>query len=111
VHAFVLEQPADADFAHLKRHVIRAAMRSHWASVVHAPKVERREGNHIEVSVYALDADHAPVVEAAVRRALDQGVPKPRPRQDTTRLAIPIPMPPPPPPKPPPPKPVPTKPR
>jgi len=29
----------------------------------------------IEVSIYALDADHAPVVEAAVRRALLDGVP------------------------------------
>jgi hypothetical protein len=97
VHAFVLEQPADVEFARFKQHVVRAAMRSHWASVVHEPKLTRREGQTVEVNIYALDADHAPVVEAAVRKSLEQGVPKPRARQDTTRLAVPIAMPPPPP--------------
>jgi hypothetical protein len=102
VHAFVIDQSPDDDFASLKRHIIRSASRCHWASVVHEPKVERRDDNKVEVSVYALDADHAPEVETAVRKALAEGIPKPRPRQDTTRLAIPIPvpMPPPPPPKP-----------
>ncbi len=100
VHAFVIEAPEDLEFATLKRHVIRAAMRCHWASVVHEPKVERREGETIEVSIYALDADHAPVVEQAVRRFLVDGIPQARPRQETTRLKVPIPMPPPPPPKP-----------
>lgn len=97
VHAFVIQAPTDLDFATLKRHVIRSALRSHWASVVHEPKVERREGDSIEVSVYALDADHAPEVEAAVRKVLADGIPKSRPRQETTRLQVPIPIPPPPP--------------
>lgn len=70
VHAFVIEAPAGKDFSSLKRDVIQAAVRCHWASVVHAPKVERREGNTVEVSVYALDADHAPLVESAVRASL-----------------------------------------
>ncbi|MBV1862724.1 MAG: mechanosensitive ion channel family protein [Nannocystaceae bacterium] len=74
VHAFAIEQPQDVDFVSLKCHVVRSAMRCHWASVVHEPKVERRERDTIEVSIYALDADHAPVVEAAVRRALASGV-------------------------------------
>ena len=70
VHAFVIDAPEKTDFSTLKRDVIQAALRCHWASVVHAPKVELREGNTIEVSVYALDADHAPIVESAVRSFL-----------------------------------------
>ncbi|MEM7156142.1 MAG: mechanosensitive ion channel domain-containing protein [Myxococcota bacterium] len=70
VHAFELDQEAGAGFADLKRTVIEAAMRSHWSSVVHEPKVERRGGTKIEVTVYAHDADHAPLVEAAVRKVL-----------------------------------------
>lgn len=70
VHAFELDQEAGAEFAELKRTVIEAARRSHWSSVVHEPKVERREGTKIEVTVYAHDADHAPLVEAAVRKVL-----------------------------------------
>lgn len=75
VHAFVLDEPAGEGFADLKLRVIAAAMRSHWASAVHEAKVERRPGGQVEVSVYAHDADHAPIVEAAVRRALAEGVP------------------------------------
>lgn len=73
VHAFELDQPVEEGFAELKQRVIDAALRCHWASVVHEPKVERREGTRIEVTVYAHDADHAPRVEAAIRRALDGG--------------------------------------
>lgn len=83
VHAFTIDQPEGTDFVSLKRQVVRAAMRSHWASVVHEPKVERRDGITVEVSVYAFDADHAPVVEAAVRTALADGWARARPGQDT----------------------------
>jgi small-conductance mechanosensitive channel len=72
VHAFVIEAPAGASFSALKQDVIRAAMRCHWASVVHPSKVERREGDTIEVSIYALDADHSLEVEAAVRAAIHE---------------------------------------
>lgn len=87
VHAFAIDQPPGVDFVSLKRHVVRSAMRCHWASVVHEPKVERRERDTIEVSIYALDADHAPVVEAAVRRALAAGIPQPQARPDKPGLA------------------------
>ncbi len=82
VHAFTIEQPDGIDFVSLKRAVVRAAMRCHWASVVHEPKVERRDGNAVEVSVYALDADHAPMVEAAVRVALSGRVVRVKVRDD-----------------------------
>lgn len=74
VHAFVLDEPAGEDFAELKRRVIAAAMQCHWASAVHEAKVERRVGGTVEVSVFAHDSDHAPIVEAAVRHALRAGV-------------------------------------
>ncbi len=70
VHSFVLDQPANEDFATLKRRVVEATMRCHWASAVHEAKVERRAGGMVEVSVFALDADHAPIVETEVRDAL-----------------------------------------
>ena len=70
VHAFVLDTPEGSDFVSLKQTAIRAALRCHWASVVHPPKVERRGRGTLEVSIYALDADHAPMVEAAIRTAL-----------------------------------------
>lgn len=75
VHSFMLDEPAGEGYADLKRRVIAAAMRCHWASAVHEAKVERRVGGQVEVSVYAHDADHAPLVEAAVRRVLAQGEP------------------------------------
>lgn len=74
VHSFVLEQPVGQGFAELKRRVVEAAMRSHWASAVHEAKVERRVGGTVEVSVFAHDADHAPLVEAVVRQALSSEV-------------------------------------
>jgi len=70
MHTFELHDTADEEFAALKQEVIEAALRSHWASVVHIPKLERREGAKVEVTIYAMDADHAPLVEATVRRAL-----------------------------------------
>lgn len=70
VHAFVVDLPDREDFSAVKRGVIQTALRCHWASVVHPPKVERREGDAVEISIYALDADHAPRVEAAVRAYL-----------------------------------------
>ena len=39
---------------------------------MHPSKVERREGDTIEVSIYALDADHSLEVEAAVRAAIHE---------------------------------------
>lgn len=72
VHSFVLELPAQRGFAEFKRQIIEAAMRNHWASTVHEAKVERRTGGTVEVSVFAHDADHAPIVERAVRQTLDQ---------------------------------------
>ncbi|MEM9456527.1 MAG: mechanosensitive ion channel domain-containing protein [Myxococcota bacterium] len=70
VHSFVLEPPVGREFAELKQQVIEAAMRSHWASAVHQAKVERRAGGLVEVSIFSHDADHAPIVEQAVRESL-----------------------------------------
>jgi len=72
VHSFLLDERADADFAELRKTVVEAAMRSHWASAVHEAKVERRANGAVEVSVFAHDADHAPIVEMDVRRALGE---------------------------------------
>ncbi|MCA9649691.1 MAG: mechanosensitive ion channel [Myxococcales bacterium] len=78
VHAFGLGAEHGDDVAAIKRRVVEAVTRCHWASVVHEPKVERRDGGTLEVSVYAHDADHAPLVEAAVRQALSAARPATR---------------------------------
>jgi hypothetical protein len=72
VHSFLLDRSTGEDFSELKRRVIEAAMRCHWASVVHEAKVERRAEGAVEVSVFVHDADHASLVEAAVRRGLER---------------------------------------
>jgi hypothetical protein len=69
----VLQQPADLGFAEFKRCVVEASMRCHWASAVHEAKVERRASGKVEISVFSHDADHAPIVETAVRDALARG--------------------------------------
>ncbi len=50
--------------------VRRAALGSHWASIVREPEVAAGPDGELKVTIFALDLDHAPEVEAAVRRAV-----------------------------------------
>ena len=70
LHTFFVDASAAESFADFKARVVRAALRSHWASVVHEPKIVLGEDGRVEVGVYALDADHAPALETEMRRTL-----------------------------------------
>lgn len=70
LHTFFIPMPEEESFPELKQRVVHAAMRCHWASVVHEPKVVLDADGRVEVSVYAIDADRAPALEAAVREVL-----------------------------------------
>ena len=48
----------------------RVALLHHWASIVREPQVTLRDVGTVEVTVFALDGDHAYEIEAAVRQAL-----------------------------------------
>jgi hypothetical protein len=70
VHAFVLEARPLEEVPRLRKLVLQTALRSPWSSVRLAPKIERREDGQIEVSIFALNADYAPLVESAIRKAV-----------------------------------------
>jgi small-conductance mechanosensitive channel len=70
IHTFTISLPPGESFLDVKQRIVHAALRNHWASVVHEPKVLPEAEGRVEVSVYALDADHVPTLEAAVRRAV-----------------------------------------
>lgn len=75
LHTFFVEVPPGESFPVFKRRVVQAAMRSHWASVIHEPKVVLAADGRVEIGAYALDADHAPALEAAIRGQMSSGRP------------------------------------
>jgi hypothetical protein len=71
-HVFCVEAPAGLPLPELKALIRLHALNSHWSSIARQPDVEATSGGAFEVTVFALDADHAADVEATVRRALEQ---------------------------------------
>lgn len=59
----------NASPAALKARVRRSALLVHWSTVSRAPEVTLH-GDHLEVTVYAVDPDRGPDIEAAVRAGL-----------------------------------------
>ena len=59
----------DGSPAELKARVRRSAMLVHWSAISRPPEVILGDG-HLEVTVYAIDPDRGPDIEAAVRRDL-----------------------------------------
>ena len=80
VHSFRTPAPKPEALAEFRQRVRRAALRCHWSSVVHAPRVEPASDEEVEISVFALHRDYAPVVESAVRRAISEAAPPNAPR-------------------------------
>ncbi len=56
----------------VKDTVRRAALLSHWSSIVREPEVRLEGDDHLEVTVYSLDAERSYEIEAAVRAALNR---------------------------------------
>lgn len=70
LHVFRVALPEDVPEQEAMRRVRQSALACHWASAVRAPNIALLSPRTLEVVVYALDAEHAPDVEAAVRKAL-----------------------------------------
>jgi small-conductance mechanosensitive channel len=69
VHVFTLPASGRLSLAEIKQAASEAALRCHWASVVHPPKFEVDENGKLEMTVYALHPDYALEIESAVRHA------------------------------------------
>ncbi len=78
-HVFRLVVDHDDSPAELKARVRRSAMLVHWSAVSRPPEVILADGQ-LEVTVYAIDPDRGPDIEAAVRREL--GEPQAGPRSE-----------------------------
>ncbi len=76
-HVFRVRAPTSMSLAETKALVRRRALLVHWSAVSRLPElVATDEG--FEVTVYAIDADHGPDIEAEVRRALAEAEPPTR---------------------------------
>lgn len=75
VHSFTVDAPAPDELVRFRRLVMRATSLCHWSSILHRPRFEATEDGKLEISVYALHRDYAPMVEAAVRQALTVSTP------------------------------------
>lgn len=69
-HAFHVELPEGRSVGATKQVIRRAALLSHWSSVVREPVVTLADDKTLAVTVFALDAERGYEIEAAVRRAL-----------------------------------------
>ncbi len=67
-HSLTLPLPSEGRREQLIATVHRAALENHWASVAREPEI-RAMGEHLHITVYALDAQHIPDVEKAVTSA------------------------------------------
>ncbi|MBL4688306.1 MAG: mechanosensitive ion channel [Nannocystaceae bacterium] len=70
VHSFSVHAPTADHLADFRRLVTHATLRCPWSSVLHPPRFEPAGEGQLEISVYALHRDYAPLVESAVRNAI-----------------------------------------
>ncbi len=75
VHSFTVDSPSADELANFRRVVTHATLRCPWSSILHPPRFEPSEAGTLEISVFALHRDYAPLVEAAVRTALSGSPP------------------------------------
>ncbi len=83
LHTFRLDLPRGLTLADAKARIRHAALRSHWSSLTRDPEIALAENNTLEVSIYALDADHGPDIEMAVRESVARAA-DPRDRRDAS---------------------------
>jgi Mechanosensitive ion channel, beta-domain len=70
-HVFRLAIPDRGSPAELKSAVRRTAMLQHWSAVSRPPEIAI-DGEELEVTVFSVDPDRGPDIEAAVRLALGE---------------------------------------
>jgi small-conductance mechanosensitive channel len=68
-HVFRVRLPTTMSLAETKRHIRRRAMLVHWSAISRQPEVSVT-ADGIEVTVYPIDPDRGPDIEAEVRQAL-----------------------------------------
>ncbi len=79
-HVFRVRAPASLSLAETKSLIRKEALLVHWSAISRVPEVSvAAEG--IEVTVYAVDGDRGPDIEAMVRRALSRVDPPAAPTQ------------------------------
>lgn len=71
-HMFRVHAPSGPSMLEAKTRAREAAAASHWSSIAREPEVQMVDDTTLEVTVYLLNADRAPTVEANVRDALGQ---------------------------------------
>jgi hypothetical protein len=69
LHVFRVATQKPEAVSATRQAIIEAAMCAHWSSVVRTPEVRPLGNDVYEVTVYALDGDHGPDIEAAVVKA------------------------------------------
>ncbi|MGE0867570.1 MAG: mechanosensitive ion channel domain-containing protein [Kofleriaceae bacterium] len=69
-HVFRVAIPEHRPVAELKRAVHEAALLCHWSSTRRLPQVTATDDGHLEITVFPVDANHAPEIERVVRGAL-----------------------------------------
>lgn len=68
-HVFRLPLPRGASMGELKATIRRSALLVHWSAVSREPEITV-DGDHLEVTVYAIDPDRGTDIEVAVRRGV-----------------------------------------
>jgi small-conductance mechanosensitive channel len=69
-HEFKMHLPPNpAEVSQRKLTIKSRALNCHWSSLLREPRVELLGSGLFEVTVYALDREHGPVIEAAVKDA------------------------------------------
>jgi hypothetical protein len=61
--------PNPASATDRKTKIKHHALNCHWSSLLREPRVELVDSGLFEVTVYALDRDHGPAIEAAIKEA------------------------------------------
>jgi small-conductance mechanosensitive channel len=70
LHTFAVGLPRGLSVVDAKTRIRHAALQNHWTSLVREPDISFGNDEQLEVSVFALDVDHGPAIETAVRAAL-----------------------------------------
>jgi hypothetical protein len=69
-HVFRAPMPERSSIPEVKRAIHEAVLLCHWASTRRLPQVTTTDGGELEITVFPVDANHAPEIERVVRRAL-----------------------------------------
>ena len=70
-HAFTLACSDAVPMPRVKRAIRAAALNHHWASLIREPRIAQTAAGQLDITVYALEPENGPGLEAIIRRAVD----------------------------------------